>query len=88
MKFPVNFPVSRELRGGDRFECDCVRHHAVRSAHIVSNAATKTPNRGAFAGLRSARRRLCRYTKPPAAPLGPFVSGLQKAVPGSVVLAG
>jgi hypothetical protein len=27
-KFPVNFPVSRELATGDRFDCDCVRHHA------------------------------------------------------------
>jgi hypothetical protein len=29
-EFPDNFPVTRELDGGDRFEYDCVRHHAVR----------------------------------------------------------
>ena len=28
-KFPVLFPVSRELRRGDGFDYDCVRHHAV-----------------------------------------------------------
>ncbi len=26
--FPVNFPVSREFRSGDRFDTDCIRHHA------------------------------------------------------------
>jgi tripartite-type tricarboxylate transporter receptor subunit TctC len=29
VKFPVNFPVSREIGCRDRFEYDCVRHHAV-----------------------------------------------------------
>jgi hypothetical protein len=28
-KIPVNFPVSREFGWRDRFEIDCVRHHAV-----------------------------------------------------------
>src|SRR5450631_2932919 len=27
-KFPVNFPVSREFMGRDRFELDCLRHHS------------------------------------------------------------
>ena len=27
MKFPVNFPVSREFGSGDGFDYDCVRHH-------------------------------------------------------------
>jgi hypothetical protein len=30
MKFPVKFPVSREFGCGDRFACDCVRHHQIK----------------------------------------------------------
>jgi hypothetical protein len=29
MKFPVNFPVSREFGSGDRFDCDCVRRQVL-----------------------------------------------------------
>ncbi len=28
VKFPVFFPVSREIASRDGFACDCVRHHA------------------------------------------------------------
>src|SRR3954464_4307999 len=28
VKFPVNFPVSREFHPGARFDGDCIRHHA------------------------------------------------------------
>ena len=28
-KFPVNFPVSREIGFGDGFADDCIRHHPV-----------------------------------------------------------
>src|ERR1700676_1856909 len=44
-KFPVNFPVSRELPTGDRFVSDCAHHHPV------------FPNRGNR--LRSKRGRFC-----------------------------
>src|SRR5262245_38393182 len=31
MKFPVNFPVSREFASGDGFDYDCVRHQLKQS---------------------------------------------------------
>src|SRR5262245_9358610 len=43
MKFPVNFPVSREFAGGDRFECDCVRHHALSQVWRFSEGVRGAP---------------------------------------------
>jgi transposase InsO family protein len=54
-KFPVLFPVSWEFGSRDRFDHDCIRHHAVLSAPKVSDAVTKVPNLRAFAGLRAVR---------------------------------
>ena len=51
MKFPVNFPVSREFGSGDAFDYDCVRHHAVHLVPKVSDAVTKASNLRGFAGL-------------------------------------
>ena len=42
-KFPVNFPVSREFERGDRFEWDCVRHHAVSGETLFCDAETRAP---------------------------------------------
>jgi hypothetical protein len=33
-KFPVNFPVSRELPTGDRFVSDCAHHQAFRALSL------------------------------------------------------
>ena len=45
-RFPVNFPVSRELGLGDRFFSDCIRHHPV-----LRNLDIKTcKHEGGFCG--------------------------------------
>ncbi len=52
VKFPVFFPVSREIASRDGFACDCVRHHAVLFVLKVSSATGKASNLRAFWGLR------------------------------------
>jgi hypothetical protein len=38
------------MQGGDRFEIDCVRHHAVLVVPKVSDGVSKASNLRAFAG--------------------------------------
>jgi hypothetical protein len=40
----------QNLQGGDRFDLDCVRHHAVHLVLKVSDAVTKASDLRAFAG--------------------------------------
>ena len=47
MKFPVNFPVSREFGSGDGFDVDCVRHHAVPQVSGYRDIASKARVSGA-----------------------------------------
>jgi hypothetical protein len=47
---PVLFPDSREFSSGDRFDGDCVRHHAVLLVPKVSDPLQKASNLRAFAG--------------------------------------
>lgn len=44
MKFVVFFPVSREFRGGDRFDGDCVRHHTVWRELRFPQLSNNDPN--------------------------------------------
>jgi hypothetical protein len=47
-KFPALFPVSREHENGDRFDCDCIRHHdfnidvPTMEQAAIPNAAVET----------------------------------------------
>src|SRR5262245_61388430 len=42
VKFPVNFPVSRGISSGDRFDTDCIRHHAVAREWRNSRDGTRS----------------------------------------------
>ena len=58
MKFPVLFPVSREFERGDRFECDCVRHHAVPQI----SGARDFPRKARKSGVQVAQKCLGRVS--------------------------
>jgi hypothetical protein len=47
---PVLFPDSREFSSGDRFDGDCVRHHAVLFVPKVSDLIPKASNIRALGG--------------------------------------
>jgi hypothetical protein len=42
-EFPDNFPVSRELADGDRFEYNCVRHHVVQRKTEIPRLVANCP---------------------------------------------
>lgn len=51
-KVSVLFPVSREFCGGDRFEDDCLRHHAFAGIDRDGDCAEKAPIAGPFVPLK------------------------------------
>ena len=64
MKFPVLFPVSREFENGDRFVCDCVRHHAVQLFWYIVETCDVGPLLGGLFYFTRRSLRSCWRTKP------------------------
>jgi phage terminase large subunit-like protein len=61
---PVLFPDSREFSSGDRFDGDCVRHHAFLLVPKVSSPVQRPANCGLF-GMRTGKNpQVCITTTP------------------------